>query len=90
MPASRDAGAGAHARKRSEGSEALGQLQRGELTLDAYLDFRADESVRALQGRVPPERLKLVRDEIREQLSEDPTLLEMVRQLTTAAAGRAK
>lgn len=90
MPSSRDAGAGAHARKRSEGSDALGRLQRGEMTLEEYLDFRADESVRGLRGRVSAERLALVRDEIREQLSDDPVLLEMVRQVTTAAPGRAK
>ena len=90
MSASRDTGAGARARARNEGSEALAQLQRGEMTLEAYLDFRADESVRGLHGRVSPERIELVRDEIREQLSEDPVLLEMVRQLTTAVAGRAK
>lgn len=90
MPSSRDTGAGAHARKRSEGSEALARLQRGEMTLGEYLDFRADESVRGLRGRVSAERLALVRDEIREQLGEDPVLLEMVQKLTTAAPGRAK
>jgi hypothetical protein len=82
MPSSGNARAGARARKRSEGSEALAQLQRGEITLDAYLDLRADESVSGLRGRISPEKLRLVRDEVREQLAEDPVLVEMLRQIT--------
>jgi hypothetical protein len=88
MPSSGDARAGAHARRRSEGSEALAQLQRGQITLGAYLDWRADESVRALRGRVSPEKLRVARDEVREQLADDPVLVELVRQLTSSLPRR--
>ena len=87
MSSSGNAAAGERARKRSEGSDALAQLKRGEITLEAYLDFRADESIRGLRGRVALERLRLVREEVREQLAQDPVLMEMVRQLAAGLPG---
>jgi hypothetical protein len=63
-------------------SAALAELRRGELTLDAYLDFRADESVRGLRGRISAEKLELVRGEVREQLAADPVLAEIVKRVT--------
>jgi hypothetical protein len=69
-------------RSQSGGSAALDRLRRGEITLDAYLDFRADESVKALEGSLPADRLRMIRDTMREQLATDPVLLAMIRGVT--------
>jgi hypothetical protein len=60
----------------------LRKLRHGELTLDAYLDFRADESVRGMRGQVSEARLRMVREVMREQLENDPVLLEMLKEIT--------
>ena len=65
-----------------EGSDTLGRLQRGELTLDAYLDARSAEAVRHLEGKLPPEQLEFVQQTLREQLASDPVLVELVRRAT--------
>lgn len=57
-------------------------MRRGEITLDAYLDFRADESVKALAASLPADRLRMIRDTMREQLATDPVLLAMIRGIT--------
>ncbi len=73
---------GALDRAGNGGSAALERLRRGEITLDAYLDFRADESVKALSGSIPEERLEMIRLAMREQLATDPVLLAMVEAVT--------
>jgi len=82
MPSEGKSSSGRLARKANDGSEALGRLRRGEMTLDAYLDLRADESVRPLIGLVEPTRLRVIRDVLREELTMDPVLVEMVRGAT--------
>ena len=69
-------------RSKSGGTEELERLRRGEISLDAYLDFRADESVKALAGSLPADRLRMIRDTLREQLATDPVLLSMIRGVT--------
>lgn len=69
-------------RSASGGSAELDRLRRGEITLDAYLDFRADEGVKALAGTLPAERLHMIRDTLREQMATDPVLLAMIRGIT--------
>jgi hypothetical protein len=64
------------------GSDALQQLRRGELTLDDYLDFRADEAVKDLALVLPKHRVDVIRAAMREQLATDPVLLRMVSHLT--------
>jgi len=76
---------GAAARVLASGSEALGRLRRGEITLDAYLDFRADEAVRDLVGVVSAERVRTIRDALREQLATDPVLTAMVEHVARTA-----
>ncbi len=78
MPAQRDGASGATARRIPGGSDALMRLRRGELSLDAYLDFRADEAVRDLSKALPPDRVATIRTAIREQLATDPVLLALV------------
>jgi hypothetical protein len=74
----RGGASGATAEKISGASEQLAKLRRGELTLDAYLDFRADEAVKDLASTLPTRRVQVIREAIREQLATDPVLLAMV------------
>lgn len=67
---------------RSDGAELLEQVQRGEIQLDAYLDIRVTDAVGHLEGRLSPEQLEFVKDELREQLRSDPVLIELVRRAT--------
>jgi hypothetical protein len=66
------------------GSEALAQLQRGEITLPQYLDATVQQAVQHL-GQLPAEQLDFVRTELRRQLETDPALLELVRRTTGQA-----
>ncbi|HMA95521.1 MAG TPA: hypothetical protein VKP30_22685 [Polyangiaceae bacterium] len=63
-------------------SESLQKLKRGELSLDAYLDERAEEALAHVKGRVPEETLENLRFVLRERLRHDPVLIEMVRRTT--------
>ncbi|HMA95873.1 MAG TPA: hypothetical protein VKP30_24465 [Polyangiaceae bacterium] len=60
-------------------SESLQKLKRGEMSLDAYLDERAEEALAHVKGRVPQETLENLRFVLRERLRHDPVLIEMVR-----------
>ena len=67
---------------RAEGAELLERVQRGEVQLDAYLDVRVNDAVGHLEGKLSPEQLDFVREELREQLRNDPVLIELVRRAT--------
>lgn len=60
----------------------LERVQRGEVGLDAYLDVRVNDAVGHLEGRLSPEQLEFVKEELREQLQSDPVLIELVRRAT--------
>ena len=75
--------------ERSEGSDALGQLQRGEISVDQYLDTRVDHAVEHLQGTLSAEQLDFVKSTLREQLSADPVLVELVRRATGSVSNEA-
>lgn len=68
------------------GPDALGQLQRGEIGLDQYLDTRVAEAVQHLQGKLPVDQLEFVKHSLREQLATDPVLVELVRRATGSVA----
>lgn len=78
---------GAAATAAGGGSAPLEQLRRGEVTLDAYLDFRADESVKYLAKTLPAAHVRLLRDAAREMLSSDPVLIRMLRGVTGVDLG---
>lgn len=78
MSTQRGGASGAAAPKVAAGSEPLARLRRGEISLDAYLDFRADEAVRELDRALPPARVAIIRNALREQLASDPVLLALV------------
>jgi len=62
------------------GSEALGKLQKGEISLPQYLDATVQQAVSHLN--LPAEQLDFVRVELRRQLETDPALLELVQRST--------
>ena len=71
----------------AEASSALGQFERGEISLDDYLNGRVDNAVAHLSGALSTEQLNFVKEQLREQLSSDPVLSELVRRTTGHQAG---
>ena len=81
-------GSSSSAAARSSGvSDPLERLRRGEITLDAYLDFRAEEGVKGLAGLFPVEKVGMIREVLREQLANDPTLVASVERLLKSEQG---
>ncbi|MEP7050204.1 MAG: hypothetical protein ABJB12_07625 [Pseudomonadota bacterium] len=66
-------------------SAALSSLQRGELSLDQYLDGRVSEATQHLAGKISPDQLEFVKQSLRDQLATDPVLVELVQRTTGAA-----
>jgi hypothetical protein len=66
-------------------SAALASLQRGELSLDQYLDGRVSEATQHLAGKISPDQLEFVKQSLREQLATDPVLVELVQRTTGSA-----
>jgi hypothetical protein len=66
-------------------SELLSQLERGEISVDTYVQARVDQALQAFEGRMAPEQLKLVRDALAEQMQTDPVVIELVRRATAGA-----
>ena len=67
-------------------STALQRLDAGNISVDEYLDLQVNEAVAHLEGKLPPNQLQFVRESLRDQLREDPVLVELVRR-TTAPLG---
>lgn len=63
-------------------SEALRRVRSGELTLEAYLEWRVEDALQHLKGRLAEDHLDALRDVMREQIEADPVVREMIRQLT--------
>ncbi len=66
----------------AERSEALGKLEKGELSLDEYLDGQVQEATQHLEGRISPEQLEAIRQTLRDEMSSDPVLVELVQRAT--------
>ncbi len=67
-------------------SAALSSLQRGELSLDQYLDGRVTDATIHLAGKISPEQLDFVKQSLREQLATDPVLVELVQRTTGSSS----
>jgi hypothetical protein len=63
-------------------SEALASLQRGELSLDQYLDGRVSDATSHLVGKLSPDQLEFVKQSLRDQIATDPVLVELVQRTT--------
>src|SRR5450432_969237 len=66
-------------------SAELSSLQRGELSLDQYLDGRVNDATSHLAGKISPDQLEFVKQSLREQLATDPVLVELVQRTTGSA-----
>ena len=66
-------------------SAELSSLQRGEVSLDQYLDGRVSEATSHLVGKLSPEQLDFVKQSLREQMTTDPVLVELVQRTTGAS-----
>ncbi len=62
----------------AQGSEALGRLERGELSIDQYLDIQVERATSHMVQHVSPEELGFVKAALRQQLQSDPVLLQLV------------
>jgi hypothetical protein len=71
----------------SDASDAFLALERGEISVDQYLDARVESAVAPLLARLSPEQLEFVRSELRSSLTTDPVLVELVRKTTSGAVG---
>lgn len=69
------------------GSENLARLQRGEIGLDQYLDASVADATRGLETKLSAEQLEFVKSSLREQLSGDPVLIDLVRKATGSTPG---
>jgi hypothetical protein len=67
------------------GSDAFMALERGDLSVEQYLDARVESAVTPLVSKLSPEQLEFVRGELRSALETDPVLVELVRKTTGRA-----
>jgi len=67
-------------------SASLESLQRGELSLDQYLDGRVADATNHLVGKLSPDQLDFVKQSLREQMGTDPVLVELVQRTTGSAS----
>lgn len=67
---------------RAAPSEAAGPIERvrsGEITVEEYLDSKVSEATSHLEGKLSSENLEFVQNSLREQLANDPVLVDLVR-----------
>ncbi len=62
---------------------ALEQLRAGTISLDRYLDIKVHDATATMPGLAPAQADR-VRAALRERLSTDPTLIDLVRKATGA------
>jgi len=65
-----------------EPSASAARFERGELTIDEYLETLVDEALAVVGGKLPADRVEWLRGMLRDQLLSDPVLRERVRQAT--------
>jgi hypothetical protein len=60
----------------------LDRVRSGEISVGQYLDIKVSEATSHLEGRVNAEQLSFIRESLREQLSSDPVLVDLVKSTT--------
>jgi hypothetical protein len=65
----------------------LERLRAGEIDLDRYLDLKVEEATTHLRA-LQPHEIAAIRRALRSRLATDPTLVELVREVTRGARGR--
>ena len=71
-------------------SPELAKLRRGEMTLDDYIEHKAELATRHLEAVVSAEQLEIVRDTVRAQLRSNPRTMELLRRATTGERSAAR
>jgi hypothetical protein len=66
------------------GHSPLERLQAGEIDLERYADLKVDEATAHLSG-LSPSQLASIRTNLREKLTTDPALVDLVRSATGGA-----
>jgi len=60
----------------------LDQVRSGAISVSQYLDLKVNEATSHLAPRLSAEQFSFVRQSLREQLSSDPTLVDLVKSAT--------
>jgi hypothetical protein len=60
----------------------LDQVRSGALSITQYLDLKVNEATSHLAGRLTVEQMSFIRQSLREQLSSDPALVDLVKAAT--------
>lgn len=60
-------------------NEALKQYRQGRLTLDEFLDVKVERAVAHLRDKVSSERLEVIKEALREHLTESPCCAELLK-----------
>jgi hypothetical protein len=60
----------------------LEQVRSGAISISQYLDLKVNEATSHLAGRLSDEQISFVRNSLREQLSSDPALVDLVKAAT--------
>lgn len=69
-------------------SDALERLRAGAIDLEEYLDIQVEEAVGHLARLLPRDKLEQVREVVRNQLRQDPALVEFIRKLAAQNSRR--
>jgi hypothetical protein len=71
-------------------SDILAALQRGEISLDQYVDARLLEATRHLDSRLDNDEISFVCETLREHTATDPVLERLIQRATGQSAGSTK
>jgi hypothetical protein len=66
----------------------LDRVRSGDISVYEYLDAKVSEVTSHIAGRVTPDQLAFVQNNLREQLSTDPVLLDLVKAATGSVPTR--
>jgi hypothetical protein len=64
------------------GVVSLDQVRSGAISVSQYLDIKVNEATSHLAHRLSAEQFSFIRESLREQLSSDPALVELVKAAT--------
>jgi hypothetical protein len=70
------------------GTEPLDRLRSGEISVSQYIDIKVEQATAHLDKRLTAEQLSFVKESLREQLANDPALVELVQSATGALPPR--
>ena len=60
------------------------RLERGEISLDQYLDVRVEDAVAPFVSYLAPEQVEFMKSSLRVELESDPVLVELLKRVASA------